>query len=121
MAELNKTAAEVLMRHTVHGCTDITGFGLLGHGLEMAAGSKVTLRLDVRSIPVLPGIADFVALGMVPGGSYANRNFCATKVRTSGAVDPVMLDILAIANLGGLFASVPPFRQGWSMNSRMPE
>lgn len=109
MAQLNKAAAEVLMRHTVHGCTDITGFGLLGHGLEMAVGSKVTLRLDVGSIPILPGIADFVTLGMVPAGSYANRNFCATRVRAGGAVDPVMLDILADAQTsGGLFASVPP-------------
>lgn len=109
MAELNRTAAEVLMRHTVHGCTDVTGFGLLGHGLEMALGSKVTLRLDVRSIPVLPGTADFVALGLVPGGSYANRNYCADKVRKAEAVDPVMLDILADAQTsGGLLASVPP-------------
>ncbi len=108
MAELNRSAAEVLMRHTVHGCTDITGFGLLGHGLEMALGSKVTLKLDVRSIPVLPGIPALVSLGMVPGGTYANRNFCADKVRKSDSVDPVMLDILADAQTsGGLFASVP--------------
>lgn len=109
MAELNKKAAEVLMRYPVHGCTDITGFGLLGHGLEMAVGSKVTLRLDVRSVPVLPETIDYVSLGMMPGGSFANRNFCAGKVRGGEAVDPVMLDILADAQTsGGLFVSLAP-------------
>ncbi len=108
MAELNRSAAEVLMRHIVHGCTDVTGFGLLGHGLEMAIGSKVTLRLDVQSIPIIPGISALASLGMVPGGSYANRNFCADKVQKAESVDPVMLDILADAQTsGGLFASVP--------------
>lgn len=109
MAELNKKASEVLMRHTVNGCTDITGFGLLGHGLEMAVASQVTLRLDVRSIPVLPETVEYLSLGMMPGGSYANRNFCAGKVKGSENVDPVMLDILADAQTsGGLFVSLPP-------------
>ena len=107
MAELNRKAAEVLMRHFVHGCTDVTGFGLLGHGLEMAIASGVTLVLDVRSIPLLPGIADFAGLGLVPEGSYANRNFCSSKVRGSESFDALMLDILADAQTsGGLLASV---------------
>lgn len=109
MAELNGKAAQILMRHGVHGCTDITGFGLLGHGLEMAIGSRVTLRLDVRSVPVLPETIDYISLGMMPGGSFANRNFCAGKVRGGETVDPVMLDILADAQTsGGLFVSLAP-------------
>lgn len=108
MAELNKNAAEVLMRHPVHGCTDVTGFGLLGHGLEMAIASKVTLTFDVRSIPLLPEINNFAGLGLVPEGSYANRNFCSNKVLKSNSLDPLLLDILADAQTsGGLLASVP--------------
>jgi selenide, water dikinase len=108
MVELNKKAAEVLMRHTVHGCTDVTGFGLLGHGLEMAIASKVTLTLDVSSIPLLSEIHDFAGLGLVPEGSYANRNFCASRVRKSETFDLLLLDILADAQTsGGLLVSVP--------------
>ena len=108
MAELNKKAAEVLAGHTVHGCTDVTGFGLLGHGLEMAVASKVTMVLDVRDIPLLPGIYDFAAMGLVPAGSKANRDFCLKRLRGAESIDPIMLDILADAQTsGGLLASVP--------------
>lgn len=108
MAELNRKAAEALMRHTVHACTDITGFGLLGHGLEMAVGSRVTLVLDVSVIPILPEIIDLAGMGLVPAGSYDNRNFCADRVRADKVGDVVMLDILADAQTsGGLLAAVP--------------
>jgi selenide, water dikinase len=108
MAELNKKAAEVLGRHTVHGCTDVTGFGLLGHGIEMAVGSKVTMVLSVRDIPLLPEIFDFAAMGLVPAGSKANRDFCLPRLRGAESIDPIMLDILADAQTsGGLLASVP--------------
>jgi selenide,water dikinase len=108
MAELNKKAAEVLSRYSVHGCTDVTGFGLLGHGLEMAIASKVTLTFDVGSIPLLPGVNEFVGLGLVPEGSHANRNFCSSKVRKSESFDPLLLDILADAQTsGGLLVSLP--------------
>lgn len=107
MAELNRKAAEVLMRHAVHACTDITGFGLLGHGLEMAVASGVTLTLDVESIPLLPRIREFAAMGLVPAGSYGNRNFCADRVLKPESMDAVLLDILADAQTsGGLFVAV---------------
>ncbi len=107
MAELNRKAAEVLMRYTVHACTDITGFGLLGHGLEMAAGSGVTLQMTVSEIPILPEIHDFAGMGLVPAGSYENRNYCADRMQTAAVKDAIMLDILADAQTsGGLLVAV---------------
>lgn len=108
MAELNKTAAEVLMRHPVHGCTDVTGFGLLGHGLEMASASKATLAIDTKAIPLIEDVYDFVSMGLVPAGTYANRSFCSSIVRLADSVDPILLDLAADAQTsGGLLAAVP--------------
>jgi selenide,water dikinase len=108
MATLNKKAAEVMAAYTVHACTDITGFGLLGHALEMAQGSKVTLAIDTKQVPVLPEVIDLAGMGLVPAGSYANRNFCARSVREVGTVDRLYLDIIADAQTsGGLLLAVP--------------
>jgi selenide,water dikinase len=108
MATLNKKAAEVMAAYTVHACTDITGFGLLGHALEMAQGSKVTLAIDTKQVPVLPEVIDLAGMGLVPAGSYANRNFCARSVREVGTVDRLYLDVIADAQTsGGLLLVVP--------------
>lgn len=108
MATLNRKAAEVNARHPVSGCTDVTGFGLLGHGLEMASASRVTLSIDPRSVPLLPEVYDYAAMGLVPGGSFANRKYCSGRVRNAESVDPILLDILSDAQTsGGLLISVP--------------
>jgi selenide,water dikinase len=108
MATLNRKAAEVMASHTVHACTDITGFGLLGHALEMAQGSKVTLAIDTKQVRVLPEVIDLAGMGLIPAGSYANRNFCARSVREAGAVASLSLDIIADAQTsGGLLLAVP--------------
>jgi selenide,water dikinase len=107
MATLNKTAAEVMMAYPVHACTDITGFGLLGHGLEMALASKVTLSIDSQKIPLLPEVFDHTGMGLVPAGSYANLSFCSHQVHQSESVDPILLDIIADAQTsGGLLIAV---------------
>jgi selenide,water dikinase len=108
MAALNKSAAEVMMHYPVHGCTDITGFGLLGHGLEVAVASKVTLTIDTRKVPLLGDVLDLVSMGLVPAGAYANRNFCSNLVRQADSLDPVLLDLAADTQTsGGLLAAVP--------------
>jgi selenide,water dikinase len=108
MATLNRKAAEIMAGYTVHACTDITGFGLLGHALEMAQGSKVTIAIEVKQLPVLPEVIDLAGMGLIPAGSYANRNFCARSVREAGAVDSLYLDIIADAQTsGGLLLAVP--------------
>ena len=108
MATLNRKAAEVNERYPVNGCTDVTGFGLLGHGLEMASGSRVTLTIDPRSVPLLPEVYDYAAMGLVPGGSFANRKYCSGRVRNAESVDAVLLDVLSDAQTsGGLLIAVP--------------
>lgn len=107
MARLNHSAAQVMARHTVHACTDITGFGLLGHCLELAVGSGVDVSIDSQRVPLLPGVLDYAAMGLVPAGSYANRNFCADRIRGADSIDPLLLDLLADAQTsGGLLISV---------------
>ena len=107
MATLNNTAAEVMSAYSVHACTDITGFGLLGHALEMAQASKVTISIEVHKVPVLSEVLDHAGMGLVPAGSYANRNFCASHVREVGSINPIYLDIIADAQTsGGLFIAL---------------
>jgi selenide, water dikinase len=108
MAELNKGAAEAMMEVGVNASTDITGFGLLGHALEMAKASKVGMKLYARDVPIIPEAVNFAAMGMVPEGSYRNRNFCAKHIDISSNLDPLLLDLLADAQTsGGLLISVP--------------
>jgi len=108
MATLNRKAAEIISGYPVNGCTDVTGFGLLGHALEMAAGSKVSITLFADDIPLLPEVLDSVRMGLVPEGSYSNRNFCAHRVRLAEPIDPMLLDVLADAQTsGGLLVSLP--------------
>jgi len=108
MATLNRKAAELMVSYSVHACTDITGFGLLGHALEMAVASKVCIALKAEDAPLFPGVQDLVHMGLVPAGSYANRNYCAHQVHLHPVVDPVLLDLLADAQTsGGLLIALP--------------
>lgn len=80
MATLNKTAAEVACQVGIHAMTDITGFGLLGHTLEMALGSEVGIVLNYQDIPIIPEAIDTTAMGAVPGGTKANHLHTAPSV-----------------------------------------
>lgn len=108
MATLNKTASEIARNFTVHGCTDVTGFGLLGHLLEMALASKVVVEVRASSVPILSRVYDLAAMGIIPAGSYANRNFCSHQLEVDPSVDSVLLDILSDPQTsGGLLLSLP--------------
>lgn len=108
MATLNRKAAEIMSGYPVNGCTDVTGFGLLGHALEMARGSKVAIALFVGEVPLLPEALDSARMGLVPGGSFSNRSFCSRHVLGAERIDPVLLDLLADAQTsGGLLISLP--------------
>ncbi len=72
---LNRAAAEALSGTEVHACTDVTGFGLGGHLLEVARASGVAIRVSAGSLPLLPGAMDFASAGLIPGGSFTNRKF----------------------------------------------
>ena len=110
MARLNKYAAEVMLRYPVNACTDITGFGLLGHAFELADASQVDLELDSREVPLLPEAAEAAAMGLVPAGAYANRDYLK-QVDFQPAVPVNLQDLLFDPQTsGGLLISLPADR-----------
>ncbi len=94
MATLNKAAAQVLADFSITACTDITGFGLLGHLAEMIAGAGVGVQLEPAAIPLLPGTMKYAAMGLVPAGAYNNRKYRQDMVAFPEGFDPVLRDIL---------------------------
>lgn len=86
MAALNRDAAEVMEPYPVHACTDITGFGLLGHLAEMVQGSGQGLMLYAERIPVIPETFEYAAMGLIPAGAYKNREFRESMVEFSPSV-----------------------------------
>jgi selenide,water dikinase len=107
MTTLNRDAAEAMQEVGVHACTDITGFGLLGHALEMASASRVIIELCASLVPLIPGARDLASMGMIPAGSFANRKFCDRAVTVEDGVDPLLVDLLADAQTsGGLLMAV---------------
>ncbi|MCE5257401.1 MAG: selenide, water dikinase SelD, partial [Spirochaetaceae bacterium] len=108
MATLNRRAAEILAHFHVAACTDVTGFGLAGHAAEMAAGTECGLRLYYDQIPLLPGAADYAAMGLVPEGARRNRDGRGHALRGTERLSPVQLDIIFDPQTsGGLLAAVP--------------
>jgi selenide, water dikinase len=109
MTTLNRAAAEVLERApagAVHACTDITGFGLIGHGSEMAVASGRSLEIDSTRLPVLDGARELTG-GNNPGGARTNREHFGSAVHATEGVDPRMLDLLYDPQTsGGLLVSV---------------
>ena len=108
MATLNRAAAEVLARVPVWACTDITGFGLAGHAAEMAAGPHCGLTLRYRDLPLLPGVEDYAAMGLVPAATHRNKSGRLASLRNPEAVPAIQLDVLFDPQTsGGLLAAVP--------------
>ena len=110
MTTLNKAAAEVVTSgFEVHGMTDITGFGLLGHAREMAAGSGVSMTISASRVPLLEGALECIRAGMVPGGLKANRSFIESCVEFAVEVPELMRMVLCDPQTaGGLLISVAP-------------
>ena len=107
MTTLNRVASEVMVEVGVNACTDITGFGLLGHALEMAIASDVGIIIQLQSVPIFPEAEEYASRGMVPGGTGRNRDFSSCKVEISGDVPDIKMDILYDAQTsGGLLISV---------------
>jgi selenide,water dikinase len=108
MLALNAAVAAALASKQVHSCTDITGFGLLGHAREMALGSGVTLEIDAASVPLLSGALDYARQGCLPGGLKNNREFASDCVAANPGIAPELIDLLYDPQTsGGLLVSLP--------------
>jgi selenide,water dikinase len=108
MLSLNRGAAEAMLAHDVHGCTDVTGFGLLGHAREMALASGVTIEIDTRAVRFLPGALEYARQGAAPGGLKNNREFVSPCVRSADSLPPELETLLYDPQTsGGLLISLP--------------
>lgn len=111
MATLNKDAAEVMQDYPVHACTDITGFGFLGHLAEMVSGSGYGVRIKSDSVPLYQEALEYAAMGLVPAGAYRNRDFRLFMVDFASSVDRMLQDVLFDPQTsGGLLICVAPER-----------
>ena len=109
MNTLNRHAAHLAQRFQAHACTDITGFGILGHGLEMANASNIMFRLLFTDIPVLPGARLYSEQEMYPGGLERNRDFVLPQVRFAASIDEANRGILFEPETsGGLLIALDP-------------
>lgn len=107
MSTLNRVAAEVAHNFTIHACTDVTGFSLIGHSVEMASASNVTIHIKTYDIPLFDDVIEAARMGLVPAASYGNRK-AITDVQVDKILDSVWTDILFDPQTsGGLLFSVP--------------
>lgn len=101
MCMLNKSAAEAARDYTVHACTDVTGFGLLGHTAELADAANVSIRIHSSALPILPHTIELAQQGMIPGGAYTNAEFVKDRVQYSARVSSELRDIAADPETSG--------------------
>lgn len=117
MSALNKNASEAMIEVGVSAATDITGFGLLGHLLEMAQGSSVGARIYLHMVPVIEETWGYAQDGIVPGGSMANLEFVSPSVRWAGGISEEAKLILSDAQTsGGMLISVPKEKEAILLN-----
>ena len=93
MATLNKTARDVMLRFTVHSCTDVTGFSLMGHSFEMAQGSGMSLHIDALSVPFHMEALEFADMGFIPAGAYRNRTYVEKGILKKCEIPRALEDI----------------------------
>ena len=108
MTTLNKGARDVMVNYRVHACTDVTGFSLMGHGLEMAQGSDTELHIDTSRIDFLPRALEFADMGILPAGVYRNRNFAEPFVEAGEVPLNVQDALYDPQTSGGLLIAVDP-------------
>lgn len=110
MTTLNSRAAELMAETAeIHACTDVTGFGFLGHALEMAEGSGAGMRIDAASVPFFPGIRSLVEEEIIPGGLIRNRKYREKQIDVGPDCPGWLIDILFDPQTaGGLLIALPP-------------
>ena len=108
MSSLNKKAKEVAENYPINACTDITGFGLAGHCVEMAEASDVTFDLNVNDVAYFENALEYARMGLVPEGAYKNRKYSIDKVETNGIAEEYVDLMYDPQTSGGLLLSVQP-------------
>jgi len=107
METLNRAACEAMLAVGVHACTDITGFSLMGHALELAEASGVLVELEAAALPVYPQAREMATIGLIPAGSYSNRDYYLPRVLEGQSLPAELLNILADPQTsGGLLMAV---------------
>ncbi len=107
MSTLNDFAAAEMVKSSAAACTDITGFGLLGHAMEMAEASRVSITINLPSVPIIKGVFDLANMGIVPAGARVNLKYVEQKIAWKGQVSDIYKDILADPQTaGGLLIAV---------------
>ena len=107
MATLNRTAAELMLEAGAHACTDITGFGLLGHAAQMAEQSQVGLTFKLAAVPLFPEVVTLARRGLCPGGLFRNKKYYAGRVSFRPGIEEHLQDVLFDAQTsGGLLVSL---------------
>jgi selenide, water dikinase len=121
MLKLNRETCEAMLAFDVHGCTDVTGFGLIGHAREMALASKVTLEIDPRRIQFLPGALEYARQGAIPGGLNNNREFASScvELRVEGSWESEEL-LYDPQTSGGLLIALPE-RDAAQLETKLPD
>lgn len=108
MSTLNKYGKDVMMEVGAHACTDVTGFGFIGHTSEMAKGSNLSIEIDSQAIPILKNAEEFAKMGIIPAGAYSNMSFVKNDVDIAEDVPQHIQDILMDPQTsGGLLISLP--------------
>ena len=108
MATLNKTARDIMVNYPVHSCTDVTGFGLLGHSYEMAQGSGCTLHIESDRVPYHPEALELADMGLIPAGAYRNRDYAQPGVKVCAEIPLALQDIFYDPQTsGGLLIALP--------------
>ena len=109
MSSLNKKSSEIIIKEgNVHACTDITGFGLLGHACEMIEGSDVGMKIDSAAVPVFDGVRKLLETGFVPGGLYRTKDFRLNQIVKEKTCPDWLFDVFFDPQTaGGLFFSLP--------------
>lgn len=112
MTTLNRYARDIARKYRIHSCTDVTGFGISGHALEMAEGSEKTLVIHTKKVPVMDGVKEYAQMGLIPEGAYRNREYAKNRVRSQVSevwLEDVMYDP---QTSGGLLLAVHPDDRG---------
>ncbi len=110
-AKLNNIGGELIREMGLKAATDVTGFGLGGHVLEMAQASKALVAIDSKAVPVLDKALELASMGLVPEGSHANKHHCKNATEVAEGVDSLLVDLIFDAQTsGGLVLAVPEAR-----------